>query len=141
MNCVNKICTRVHAASLHFLEKNKDKVDRSLLTTAVTLLGLTPTAAFATSGGNVSDEISQGILKGAYNVYTILRNIVLGLCACAIIWAAVKAAIGDQKDMDMLKRTAITVVIVVLIAYMAPVIMEQIGQWFDNYGWQLGGQN
>ena len=137
MNCVDKTYAKAHAASLSFLEKNKKNVNRSMLAVMIGILGLTPSAAFATSG-NVGSDITKGILTGAQNVYTILRSIVLGLCACVVIWAAIKAAVGDQRDMDMLKKTAITVVIVVLISFMAPAIMKQIGEWFSSYGWVIG---
>lgn len=136
MNRLDKILVKAYSASLMSLERNKGNVNRSLIAVMMGVLGLIPSAAFATS--NVGSDITKGILTGAENVYSILRSIVLALCACVVIWAAIKAAIGDQRDMDMLKKTAITVVIVVLIAFMAPAIMKQIGQWFQSYGWVIG---
>lgn len=136
MERLNKLYAGTQARIACFVNKHREHVNRPLLAAAVFALGMSPMSpAFAT--GDVGGDITAGIKTGAQNVYSILRGVVLAICACVLIWAAIKAAIGDQRDMDMLKKTFLTVVIVVLISYLAPAIMKQIGGWFETYGWVL----
>lgn len=106
------------------------RIATTVLLVALMMVMMTITC-FAT-GGNTSDAIVNGVKTGTKAIYTIITAIVAPLAAIVLSATALKALIGDARDIEAMKKKVFLIVIVVAVIWLAPLIIEQVGGWFSS---------
>ena len=110
---------------------NKKWVRIATTVLLVALMVMMTITCFAT-GGSTSDAIVNGVKTGTKAIYTIITAIVAPLAAIVLSATALKALIGDARDIEAMKKKVFLIVIVVAVIWLAPLIIEQVGGWFSS---------
>lgn len=106
------------------------RIATTVLIVALMMVMMTITC-FAT-GGSTSDAVVNGVKTGTKAIYTIITAIVAPLAAIVLSATALKALIGDARDIEAMKKKVFLIVIVVAVIWLAPLIIEQVGGWFSS---------
>ena len=97
---------------------------RRFLSVSCPMLPLLSTAAYATS-----DNIASNINSGIYGLYDIATKVVLSVALVAVIVIGFNILTGGDRGMDVARGRAVRVVLAVLIVYLAPLLIENLGGW------------
>ena len=94
------------------------------IATCVFIVALMVVLMTVTAFADPSDAIVTGVKTGTKAIYTIITAIVAPI--------ALKALIGDARDIEAMKKKVFLIVIVVAVIWLAPLIIEQVGGWFSS---------
>lgn len=98
------------------------------------MMALTTITCFATEAGTggTQDAIVSGVKTGTKAIYNIITAIVAPIAAIVLSAVALKALVGDARDIEGMKKKIFLIVIVVAVIWLAPLIIEQVGGWFSG---------
>lgn len=102
------------------------------IATTVLIVALMMVLMTVTAFADPSDAIVNGVKTGTKAIYTIITAIVAPLAAIVLSATALKALIGDARDIEAMKKKVFLIVIVVAVIWLAPLIIEQVGGWFSS---------
>ena len=126
---MNKL-DKIHCKATAFLINKLSKQQMVIGGTAFSAFMLAPIAAFADK--NTGTAIQDGVSQGANSLWDILKAIVLPIAAVFFAWNAFKAIFGGEHGMEAAKKNMLTIVIVIALVFLAPIAVQQVGQWFDS---------
>ena len=95
------------------------------------------TVALATSSGAAADSasaIQNGVKAGSAQLYGILKVIVVPLGVVVFAWNGLKALFGGERGMEQAKKNMLVIVIVMVLVFFAPLVVQQISGWFSSAG-------
>lgn len=103
-----------------------------VLTVVLIVASLVSVMAFATNGGSELDtsEMTSAIKNGIAKVYGILTSVILPVATLVFAFNAATALVGGEKGMEKAKRSMLHVIIVLACVFLAPMIVQEIGNWF-----------
>lgn len=99
------------------------------------MVALMTITCFATEGDAASgtqDAIVSGVKTGTKAIYNIITAIVAPIAAIVLSAVALKALVGDARDIEGMKKKIFLIVIVVAVIWLAPLIIDQVGGWFSG---------
>lgn len=102
------------------------------IATCVFIVALMVVLMTVTAFADLSDAIVTGVKTGTKAIYTIITAIVAPIAAIVLSATALKALIGDARDIEAMKKKVFLIVIVVAVIWLAPLIIEQVGGWFSS---------
>lgn len=102
------------------------------IATCVFIVALMVVLMTVTAFADTSDAIVTGVKTGTKAIYTIITAIVAPIAAIVLSATALKALIGDARDIEAMKKKVFLIVIVVAVIWLAPLIIEQVGGWFSS---------
>ena len=102
------------------------------IATCVFIVALMMVLMTVTAFADPSDAIVTGVKTGTKAIYTIITAIVAPIAAIVLSATALKALIGDARDIEAMKKKVFLIVIVVAVIWLAPLIIEQVGGWFSS---------
>ena len=102
------------------------------IATCVVIVALMVVLMTVTAFADPSDAIVTGVTTGTKAIYTIITAIVAPIAAIVLSATALKALIGDARDIEAMKKKVFLIVIVVAVIWLAPLIIEQVGGWFSS---------
>ena len=102
------------------------------IATCVFIVALMVVLMTVTASADPSDAIVTGVKTGPQAIYTIITAIVAPIAAIVLSATALKALIGDARDIEAMKKKVFLIVIVVAVIWLAPLIIEQVGGWFSS---------
>ena len=102
------------------------------IATCVFIVALMVVLMTVTAFADPSDAIVTGVKTGTKAIYTIITAIVAPIAAIVLSATALKALIGDARDIEAMKKKVFLIVIVVAVIWLAPLIIEQVGGWFSS---------
>lgn len=82
------------------------------------------TGAFASIGEKLTNLIQQ--------VYELILKITLPVAVVVLCWSAIKMFMGGQRNMEEAKKMIFVVMLVILIVWLAPVIVQELANAFGN---------
>lgn len=91
-------------------------------------LSLLSTAALAASAEDIASNINSGI----YRLYDIATKVILSVALVAVIIIGFNILTGGDRGMDIARSRAIRVVLAVIIVYLAPLLIENLGGWVTS---------
>lgn len=117
--------------------KRANRAARIILTVMITAM-LCSVFAFATTTTLTGETeaaggIEAGVKQGLSAVYTTITSIVLPIAAVCLAFAGFKIFAGGEKGMESAKKIILYTLIAVAIVYLAPVIVLNVGNWFQDY--------
>lgn len=111
---------------------------KKLLTIAIVLaLSICLLASTAFAG---DEDIKEDITAGLGQVYTIITGIVIPVAAVCLGVSAYNVFTGGERGMETAKRLALYTLAGVAIVYLAPVVVLQVGSWFQGTSESARGQ-
>ena len=102
------------------------------IATCVFIVALMVVLMTVTAFADPYDAIVTGVKTGTKAIYTIITAIVAPIAAIVLSATALKALIGDARDIEAMKKKVFLIVIVVAVIWLAPLIIEQVGGWFSS---------
>lgn len=106
-----------------------------VLTIALIVASLVSVMAFAgsTSGSEIdTSQMTSAIKNGIAKVYKILTSVILPVATLVFAFNAATALVGGEKGMEKAKRSMLHVIIVLACVFLAPMIVQEIGNWFSS---------
>lgn len=95
---------------------------------------LLPNTAFATGTDNV---IQKGVNEGASRIWKIIATIVVPIGGCLLAWNVFTAIFGGERGMEAAKKNILIIVLVLILVFLAPQIVNMIAGWFSGSAkWQ-----
>lgn len=99
--------------------------------TAMLCTAMTAAPALATS------EITTGVTQGLGKIWEIFTGIALPVAAIALAVCGVSVIIGNERSTETAKKTAIRIVVGIVIIMLAPTIVNAMGSWFGKGNWSF----
>ena len=148
-NTMNKVMNRVSYAKNQTQELVKqaeiqaiaytDPVKLRRVFQIATIVAMMATVLMSVAGA--TSTIKDGINNGMFKVWKLLKAIVLPLGAVVIAACFVYILFDGERGMEKGKKYLLRTIIVVAAVYFAPVIVSNIGGWFNHggdAGWKTG---
>ena len=89
------------------------------IATCVFIVALMVVLMTVTAFADPSDAIVTGVKTGTKAIYTIITAIVAPIAAIVLSATALKALIGDARDIEAMKKKVFLIVIVVAVIWLA----------------------
>ena len=99
--------------------------------TAMLCTAMTAAPALATS------EITTGVTQGLGKIWDIFTGIALPVAAIALAVCGVSVIIGNERSTETAKKTAIRIVVGIVIIMLALTIVNAMGSWFGKGNWSF----
>lgn len=87
--------------------------------------------AFASSDA-ITGTISSAIGSGMKSIYGLITSIILPIAAVIFAFAGLKMLIGGQRDIEAGQGKLLMILVVLIIVFFAPLIIEAMGSWFKG---------
>lgn len=107
----------------------------ALMATVTAMLCTAMTAAPALA--NATSEITSGVTQGLGKVWEIFTGIALPVAAIALAVCGVSVIVGNERSTEAAKKTAIRIVVGIVIIMLAPTIVNAMGSWFGKGNWSF----
>lgn len=98
--------------------------------------------AFLLSGpafADNADDIAGAIKSGTQKIYNIFTAIVPAITVVCFAVAAMQLFLGGQRDVDAAKKSLLRTLLVICLVYLAPIIINEVGGWFQTFSSQTDG--
>lgn len=92
-------------------------------------------AVFADDDVDVTSQIAaveSAVTALSGSIYNIFTGVLLAVATVSFAWAAFKMFFGGEKGLEQAKATMLTVSIAIMIVYLAPLMIQQVRNWFSN---------
>ena len=87
----------------------------------------------------MASEITTGVTQGLGKIWEIFTGIALPVAAIALAACGVSVIIGNERSTESAKKTAIRIVVGIVIIMLAPTIVNAMGSWFGKGNWSFNG--
>lgn len=84
--------------------------------------------------GDTAKTIEQGVKTGMSKVYGIVTAIVVPIAVVCVAIAAFQFFMGGEKGMEKAKKIILYTLLGVAVAYLAPLIVNEVSTWFSSQG-------
>ena len=117
------------------LETRRNGAQRAMIVLAFAMMLIAALGVVSFAGGpGIASTIEGGVKNGMEELYDIMTAVVIPVGAVVLAWCGFQALFGGQRGMETAKKTALTVVVVLAVVWLAPMIINQVSGWFSNGG-------